>query len=488
MKVVVGTSTGVDQQGRYFVHYPSRWTSTVDRNPFYFYPFEVGYASTLLKRDTHCDVKMIDAGLQALDRHAYAQALEAEGPDVVVIESATRCFPDDLAVLQRVKASTGCVVVLVGQHAAAFEEEARTIADHVIPGEYESALLELIRALQDAHEPPGLPERRRFVEVDELSWPEDEDVSRLDYVGPLPGHRYRQIHMYASRGCPMRCDYCVAVHVYYESPNWRRRDPDDVLAEMVHLEHKYRGRFDGFFFDEEVHFLNKRFILELCEKMIAADLGHLRHTAMGTYFSLDEEMLTAMHAAGYRQLKLGIETASANIAEQMGLGKKHDLDKLREVLRIARDLGLESYGNFVVGANGSSYAADMETAGLVRELLSEGLLHEMQVSICTPQPGTPFFTWCTENGYLMPVDWSAFDGLLGSVVSYPHYTKAQIEEVFCTINDIGHHVRGMRDLRTEGVLPTVRRAVERVGLRGLLGHLRRYYASPWQRRLRQKAT
>ena len=49
MNIILGTSTGKDQKGRYIINYPSRWTSTVDRNPFYFYPFQLAYASTLLK-------------------------------------------------------------------------------------------------------------------------------------------------------------------------------------------------------------------------------------------------------------------------------------------------------------------------------------------------------------------------------------------------------------------------------------------------------
>jgi radical SAM superfamily enzyme YgiQ (UPF0313 family) len=494
LKIVLGTSVGVDRQGRFLVHYPSRWTSTVDRNPIRFYPFELAYASTLLKARSPCHVKLIDAGARALGLEEYADLLIGEGPDILVIESATRCFVEDATVAARVRDAVGCHTAFVGQHATACPNEVQETADSVIVGEYEFTLLHLVQAMASGRGTQGLPGvyptpwSGQLPDVSRLPWPEDDDISRLDYAGPLPGHRYRQIQIYGSRGCPMRCNFCVAVHVYYQKPNWRPRDPDDIVAEMQYLVDRYGGRFDGVFFDEEAHFLNKGFVLDLCRKIIEGGLDFLKISAMGTYFSLDDEMLQAMRAAGYCHLKIGIETASAEIAAAIGLGRKHDPAKLRRVLASARELGVETYGNFQVGALGSTFKRDMETAELVHELLESDLLCEMQVSICTPQPGTPFYAECKKKGYLVPGNWDHYDGSLEAVVSYPQYSRERIEEAFRIVLDIGHHLRGLRDLRQHGLFPAGRRALERVGIRGIYRHLVAYYLNPQERRARVRPT
>ncbi len=99
-----------------------------------------------------------------------------------------------------------------------------------------------------------------------------------------------------------------------------------------------------------------------------------------------------MKDAGYYQIRVGIETASEKVAEGIGLKGKFNLTRLRDVLRCARDVGIETYGTFLFGARGSSVEEDAKTIDLMREIVRNKLLTELQVSIATPQPGTPFLS------------------------------------------------------------------------------------------------
>ena len=47
-----------------------------------------------------------------------------------------------------------------------------------------------------------------------------------------------------------------------------------------------------------------------------------------------------MCASGYYKIRFGIETGSDKVAEKMTLGKKHDLDKLRSIVKFGKSLGL----------------------------------------------------------------------------------------------------------------------------------------------------
>jgi len=115
----------------------------------------------------------------------------------------------------------------------------------------------------------------------------------------------------------------------------------------------------------------------------------------------------------------------------MTLGKKHDLKKLRRMLDCGKKIGMTFYGTFSVGGLGSNVEEDRKTVDLIHELSSKGLLHEIQVSINTPQPGTDFYDSCVEESHLRKdADLEGFDGNGHVVVDYPDYPADQIRRMF----------------------------------------------------------
>ena len=60
MKVAVCNSVGIDADGYAMIHSPSRWTnSTKDHSIFTYYPWQLAYCSSILKRDTDHEVKFL---------------------------------------------------------------------------------------------------------------------------------------------------------------------------------------------------------------------------------------------------------------------------------------------------------------------------------------------------------------------------------------------------------------------------------------------
>ncbi|MFQ5444857.1 MAG: B12-binding domain-containing radical SAM protein, partial [Nitrospinales bacterium] len=245
-----------------------------------------------------------------------------------------------------------------------------------------------------------------------------------------PNCRYRQIQMYASRGCPRRCNFCAAATLYYDELNWRPRNVDDVVREIRMLKEKY-PEMEGVFFDEEVHNIKKSFNIALAKAIQDADLHHLKYEALCEYVSLDEEALKEMQNAGYYKIRFGIETASNVIADKMTLGKKHNPEKLRSILKFGKSIGMVFYATFSLGGLGSSKEEDQKTVDLIYELTSQGLLDEAQVSINTPQPGTDFYKTCMEESFLKKDHkWQDFDGNGHVVVDYPNYAAQEIQKMF----------------------------------------------------------
>ena len=234
--------------------------------------------------------------------------------------------------------------------------------------------------------------------------------------------------MYGSRGCPRRCNFCAAATLYYDQLNWRPRNIDSIIQEIKGLKDKY-PEMEGIFFDEETHNIQKNFNIQLSQAIKKSGLDDLKYEAMCEYISLDEEALVEMKSAGYYKIRFGIETGSDHVAEQMTLGKKHDIKKLRSILNFGKNIGMLFYGTISVGGLGSSPEEDQKTVDLVYELASNGLMQEIQVSINTPQPGTDFYNSCIEKNLIKTqVTNDNFDGNGHVVVEYPNYCAEEIQK------------------------------------------------------------
>lgn len=428
MKVVIANSVGRDGKGNHIIHFPSRWTACVGKTKdFTYYPYELAYLSSLLKEQTDLDVKMVDGNLLQLNAEKYIDLLVKEKPDWLVMETSTAIYHEDLKVAQRVKAEFGTRVVFTGQHPSAFPEDVLADGiDFVCRGEYELTVLRLLQG-EDPSRIPGLYPNRPapLINLNELPFPEDHDISRFNYAG-VSGCDYREIELFGSRGCPLSCVFCVCGNLYYPRPNWRPRNIEGIIAEIQYLKERY-PKMEGIFFDEEQHNGSKQFIHQLSEAIIKNELHNLKFSAMCNYWNLDKETLRVMKKAGYYKLRIGIETASEKVAK--AIRKPIDVKRLKETLGQAREVGMQMYGTFLFGAPGSSRDEDMKTLSLLKELLDGGLLSDFQSSICVPQPGTPFYEWAYESGYLVTKDWRKYNGY-SAVVSYPYYSKQEIEDIF----------------------------------------------------------
>jgi len=429
MKIVLANAVGKDKEGYYIVHSPSRWSLGVKNyTNCTYYPWELAYTSSLLKRETEYDIKLLDGVQKKWDFKAYFREISREKPDFFVMESSSRTIEEDKRLAGAVKNMLGAKIIFTGQHPTAFPQDVIDIADYICIGEYEYTVLDIIKGVERG-KVLGLysNKRRPLLNIDSLPFPEDDDISRIDYHEP--NCEFKEIQMYASRGCPFSCSFCVARYLYYGRPKWRPRNIQNIISEIIYLKTKY-PQMEGIFFDEEVHNVTKRFILDLTKAIIKNNLSNLKYDAMCIYTTLDEKILDSMKEAGYYKIRIGIETNSDVIAKENQLGKKHGPRKLLSILNYARNIGLKTYGTFTIGALGSSKGEDKKTVNLIKKLSREGLLTDIQVSINTPQPGTPFYRIAKEKGYIKAKKWNEFDGGNAPVVGYPDYSSEEIEETF----------------------------------------------------------
>lgn len=476
MKIVIANSIGIDKDGYYIIHSPSRWSEGL-RNKyqwFAYYPWELAYLSSLLKKETKHQIKFLDGCLERLNFKKYYRRVFDEKPDFLIIESATRMIEENVSLALKIKNTLGTKIIFVGQHASAFPEQLlERGVDYVCIGEYEYTVLELLKGTAKDKILGLYPNcRRPLLDINSLPWPEDNDVSRLSYGYPgEPSSEYLEIQMYASRGCLMSCNFCVARHIYYAQPNWRSRNIDNIIKEINYLVQKY-PQMEGIFFDEEVHNGEKDFIINLCQAICSAGLNRLHHEAMCDIRFLDADVLKTMKEAGYYKIRVGIETASNRVME--GINKFIEMDSFPQHLRQAKSLGIKTYGTFILGALGSDKEEDSKTIALIKDLILNNLLDNLQISICTPQPGTPFYQIAKDKNYLLTdLKFNRYDGGNFAIVNYPKYSSQMIEKIKKQAFLAREHCFLKQKIKNNSLRAWIKSIYKRYGLLGLMSRAAR---------------
>jgi len=290
-------------------------------------------------------------------------------------------------------------LVIGGAHPSAFiERSLREFgADYLIAKEAEVSFPQLLRALAAGDDPIGAVDgvftlRDGKVggtaaaepppDLDDLPWPAWEKLEPHRYP-PIPHQlfvrRFPVAPILTTRGCPLQCSFCATGFLF--GHRVRTRNTDDVVAELRYLRDRFGIR--------EVHFeddnltLNRAHAVSLLEKISAARLDLLFKCPNGVMTStLDAELLGLLKRAGCYQISLGIETTAA-----AALGKEAKYIPYRDVratVKLAKQIGLEVQGLFIVGL-------PYDTEAAFRKTLQDAIDMELDLAhfgVFIPLPGS----------------------------------------------------------------------------------------------------
>ncbi|NVB41289.1 radical SAM protein [Pseudenhygromyxa sp. WMMC2535] len=360
------------------------------------------------------------------------EALLRQIPDDADVIGVTAMFSEEWPMIRGVlqairRAFPNTPIIAGGEHISAAPEfslrDAAGALDVCVLGEGEESLVALVRALSEAlplTEVAGLafldesgqlvrtPPRPRMTAIDDIPPPAWHLIPLENYLDHGLGFgigRRRSVPMLATRGCPYACTFCSNPQMW--GRRWVSRSPAAVVAEMSAAVERYGAQ--NFDFYDLTAMLRKDWVLEFCERVVAAKLGVSFQIPSGTRSEvLDDEVLGALQRAGCNHLVYAPESGSPAVLKR--IKKQVDLERMKDSMSCAVARGMTVKCNFIVGFPDETLDEILATLRYCRALARAGV-HDINLGPFCPYPGAALHDALRDQGQLPAMGDDYFDML-----------------------------------------------------------------------------
>jgi hypothetical protein len=205
---------------------------------------------------------------------------------------------------------------------------------------------------------------------------------------PVPAfdllHGLDHVALLTSIGCPYRCEYCAS---HFLNPQCSRRDPDEVLGEILHW-HRTLGIRDFAFYDDALLVGFEKHLLPILEGVVKLNLGLRFHTPNALHVK-ELSLATArlLCRAGFKTIRLGFETADMTMHQRFD--RKFSEGDFERAVRCLLKAGFtkEQIGAYILaGLPGQSAGSVMESVELADSVGAVPYIAEY-----SPIPHTPLW-------------------------------------------------------------------------------------------------
>jgi len=314
--------------------------------------------------------------------------------------------------------SRGICVAMGGPHATLLPEEASQHADVVFVGEAEGLWEEFLngfaagaylRLYQPAAAPSlaGIPKARKAL------------FHRRDHTAGV---------LFATRGCPHRCDFCSIAVMYPHG--LRTRPVDEVAAEYA----SFQGKVIIFWDDN-----------------IAGDMTYAKglFRAIAPYrkwwssqatiqAGRDHEFLEAAARSGCKQLFLGLESIS-----QPSMAEVHKrFNRVQDYAQVIERI----HAHGIAVQAGVVFGFDNDTPEIFEDtldFLEETAVQNATFNILTPFPGTPLFRKLEAEGRISTRDWRQYNSRSHVVYQPRRMSRAELLDGFRYANERFYSLRSI---------------------------------------------
>lgn len=416
----------------------SRWPEKTKSGTMY-YPYWICYAAGVCM-DQGYDVDLVDCIAKKMTTRDVVKLVTDSKADYIMGEITTSTCSHDYKVIHAIKSANPDKTILIGgTHATVLSEQVMAQCpgiDIVVRQEYDFTIDEVITNKDDLSRVRGITYRRNdgtVIRQPDRPWLEDLDqlpmVSKV-YEKFLDVHDYcyafaqsPMLQVFSSRGCPFRCNFCS----YPESMSGRRfrcRSVSNFVDELAYI-HTHMPYIREIFIEDDTFTVNKKRVAEICDEIRRRGLK-LVWSCNARADTLDYATMKKMKEAGCRLLVVGYESGNQKVLDETRKGIR--LENSLRFARNAKKLNIKVFGCFMIGLKGDTRETIEDTFRFAKKVYPDMCFFQQAV----PFPGTAFYQWVKENGYLVTEDyakWLNEDGYLRCLVDYPYADHREIERI-----------------------------------------------------------
>jgi len=391
--------------------YPHTSTSSIEEG-IKVPPLGLAYIAAVLENKGY-DVGILDMNAQPQIVHNFEAILREQKPRIVGITCLTPFYSTALSLARVTKGTTNAKVIVGGAHATALPEEMLrgTEIDYVVIGEGEATTTKLVDSLLNG----GNPKK-----IDGIAYIENgvfhqtnhgEYIKNLDEL-PFPARHLLPIEKYqspqyqqskvtsiiTSRGCPYNCIFCD--YRFLMGPKFRRRSPQNVIAEIEECIQKYDTQHISF--RDSTFTFDEKWISAFCQLLKQKGIK-IDWDCNGRVNLVTAKMLQEMREVGCSLISYGIESGDQSILDFAH--KNLTIDQSISAVKMTRKAGIQTLSYFIIGLPGENWDTIKKTIELATKLDSD----YTQFSLATPFPGTPLHEYAKEHNLIRPgITWDEF--------------------------------------------------------------------------------
>lgn len=399
----------------------------------------LGYLASSLTQHPNVTVRVFDFN----NRHDSFKARleEIEKHDIVGFSVKSTVLPQVLNLVQTLSLKNSKVIA-GGPHITldgvnfmsdnsvfnyGFQGEAELSLPLFINGESLDRIPGLISRSESINNKP-----ERIEDIDHLPFPAYEKFDSVStHISNYP--------LVTSRGCPYSCTFCCVKKVI--GRKWIARGIPNIIEELSYVQRQFGVRVFNIQDDNFSMDINRA--KEFCETLLQKDFTFIWSCPNGVRADrLDKELLKLMKRSGCHAIAIGVE--SCNAEEFNSIKKGETLEQVIWAAQKAKEIGMEIYGNFIIGLPHSTLDSVRQAVMFAKEKQFNSAIFNLLV----PFPGTEIYEWVKKEGkLLMPWQEAYMQGAGRPKIVFetPEFPKEEREKVYFEANVALHNYFSLMD-------------------------------------------